>query len=170
MSYICFHGSRVTDLGRPGVALKESNRSFLSIIRRARVSHSPESKSTLFTEYEIVCQMRLLADTLEEKEIVYKWSVWKRYSEFVILHKVSHRHWTTPISQCEMPCLALPCLASHSIPSHIFFVSSLMLSVFSSYLQAIMKSLGWLMKAAHLPPSKTFTYDKTSAEFIEKRR
>jgi hypothetical protein len=83
-----FHGRRVTDLGKPGVNLKESNRNFLSIIRRARVSQSPENKSILFTEYEIVCQMRLLADTLAEKEIVYKWSVWKRFSEFVILHKV----------------------------------------------------------------------------------
>jgi hypothetical protein len=83
-----FHGRRVTDLGKSGLNSKESNRNFLSIIRRARVSQSPENKSILFTEYEIVCQMRLLADTLAEKEIVYKWSVWKRFSEFVILHKV----------------------------------------------------------------------------------
>jgi hypothetical protein len=89
VSHSCFHCRRVTDLGKSGVSLKESNRNFLSIIRRARVSHCPENKSTFFTEYEIVCQMRLLADTLAEKEIVYKWSVWKRFSEFVILHKVS---------------------------------------------------------------------------------
>ena len=63
---------------------QESKNSFISIIRRARVNQDQGNKRHV--EYEIACQMRALGRRVE-KEIVYKWSVWKRYSEFELLHK-----------------------------------------------------------------------------------
>jgi hypothetical protein len=52
---------------------------FLSIVRRARVVE--EGKSAKFVQYEVACQFRVVSMKLQ-KEIVYKWSVWKRYTEF----------------------------------------------------------------------------------------
>lgn len=60
-----------------------SKNSFLSIIRRARVSEDSSKKK--YAEYEVACQWRVVS-TRVQKEIVYKWSVWKRYSEFEQLH------------------------------------------------------------------------------------
>ena len=51
---------------------------FLSIVRRARVTQEGSSK---FAQYEIACQLRVVSMKLQ-KEIVYKWTVWKRYTEF----------------------------------------------------------------------------------------
>lgn len=42
--------------------------------------------SKKFVQYEISCQYRVITDQVN-KEIVYKWSVWKRYSQFQELHK-----------------------------------------------------------------------------------
>lgn len=67
-----------------GMSSQESKNSFISIIRRARVNQDQSNKRHV--EYEIACQMRALGRRVE-KEIVYKWSVWKRYSEFEQLHK-----------------------------------------------------------------------------------
>ena len=69
--------------------MKDANKNFLSVIRRSRINGSPGNGTAPFVEYEIACQIRLLAGTLVEKEIVYKWSVWKRFSQFLLLHKVS---------------------------------------------------------------------------------
>ena len=68
--------------------MKDTNRNFLSVIRRTRINGSPGNGSARFVEYEISCQIRLLAGTLVEKVIVYKWSVWRRFSQFLLLHKV----------------------------------------------------------------------------------
>lgn len=55
-----------------------SKNSFLSIIKRARVNNFA---STKFGEYEIVCQLKL-ASVSVDKDKTFKWSVWKRYSDF----------------------------------------------------------------------------------------
>ena len=61
----------------------DSSSKFLSKIKNTRFTTIEEkSASSKFTEYEILCQMRLSAPTLLEKETVIKWSVWRRFSEF----------------------------------------------------------------------------------------
>lgn len=56
--------------------------SFLSAVKQSRISESGGKK---FTDYEIACQYRLVG-TKVQTEVVYQWSVWKRYSEFEVLH------------------------------------------------------------------------------------
>jgi hypothetical protein len=51
---------------------------FLSIVKRARVNEDGGKK---FAEYEIACQWRV-ATMKVQKEIIYKWSVWRRFSDF----------------------------------------------------------------------------------------
>ena len=68
-----------------GLTSQETKNSFISIIRRARVNQD-QGTSKRHVEYEIACQMRASGRRVE-KEIVYKWSVWKRYSEFEQLQK-----------------------------------------------------------------------------------
>mmetsp|Transcript_12996 Transcript_12996/g.21249 ORF Transcript_12996/g.21249 Transcript_12996/m.21249 type:complete len:401 (-) Transcript_12996:155-1357(-) len=62
---------------------KEGNNknSFLSLIKRSRVNNFA---STKFAEYEIVCQLKL-ASVSVDKDKTFKWSVWKRYSDFELL-------------------------------------------------------------------------------------
>lgn len=59
-------------------AAKESKNQFLSVIRRSRINNFTSAK---FVEYEVVCQLRLSSGQIE-KDKVFKWCVWKRYSEF----------------------------------------------------------------------------------------
>jgi hypothetical protein len=59
---------------------------FLSIIKRCRINDGKTSSSgSPFAEYEIICQLRIAGLGIE-KEMVHKWSVWKRFSEFQNLH------------------------------------------------------------------------------------
>lgn len=60
-----------------------SKNKFLSVIKQARVTQSPSSR-TRYAEYEIMCQMRTVGMGIE-KEKVFKWSVWKRFSEIKTL-------------------------------------------------------------------------------------
>jgi hypothetical protein len=60
----------------------DNKNSFLSAVKRTRLS---EEGSKKFTEYEIACQYRLVGLKVQT-EVVYQWSVWKRYSEFEALH------------------------------------------------------------------------------------
>jgi len=60
----------------------DQRNNFMSIIRRTRVQQDGSKK---FVEYEIACQLRVVSMRVQ-KEIVYKWSVWKRYTEFDTLH------------------------------------------------------------------------------------
>jgi hypothetical protein len=57
---------------------KDSKEPFLSVVRRARIN---TTTSTKFAEYEVSCQLRLPSVKVE-KEKVFQWSVWKRYSDF----------------------------------------------------------------------------------------
>jgi len=79
------YGSGSAAAAATAAAAAEAKSSFISIIRRARVNQD-QGPSKRHVEYEIACQMRAGGRRVE-KEIVYKWSVWKRYSEFEQLHK-----------------------------------------------------------------------------------
>lgn len=62
------------------VSTTESNKNnFLSTIRRYRVNQDEYNRK--YVEYEIGCQLRLPASRVQ-KDIVHKWSLWKRYSQF----------------------------------------------------------------------------------------
>lgn len=56
----------------------ETKSNFLSSIRKYRISQDQYNKQ--FAEFEIACQYRI-AGSRVQKDIVHKWSVWKRYSE-----------------------------------------------------------------------------------------
>jgi hypothetical protein len=78
---------------------KENKSPFLSIIRRSRINNFTASK---FVEYEIVCQLRL-ASTQVEKEKVFKWSVWKRFSDFEQLHATLKQTLGWQMENAELP-------------------------------------------------------------------
>lgn len=60
-------------------ASKETNKApFLSVIKKARVNNFA---STNFVEYEIMCQLRV-ASLSVDKEKTFRWSVWRRFSDF----------------------------------------------------------------------------------------
>lgn len=146
--------------------MKDTNKNFLSVIRRTRINGSPGNGTARFVEYEIACQIRLLAGTLVEKEIVYKWCVWKRFSQFLLLHKVLMR-LNFVIFVLMMDDYST-CMVDKTFTFIMFQLTSRI--NYSIFCQTIQKSLGWLMKSKVFPPSRTFVYDKTSLEFIEKRR
>lgn len=80
----------VTNFGRPSVLKQDSmngkdltKASFLSIIRKSKIN---QYGTTKYVEFEIANQFKL-PSTKVEKEKIYKWSVWKRYSEFEKLHE-----------------------------------------------------------------------------------
>lgn len=65
----------------------DDSKKFLSVIKCGKIKY--ENGSVKCVEYEVVCQIRLRSYALVEQEVVYKWSVWKRFSEWVALHKVN---------------------------------------------------------------------------------
>ena len=71
---------KVATSARNDTGGKDSNKTppFLSIIKRSRVNNFASSK---YGEYEIMCQLRLASLTVG-KEKTFKWSVWKRFSDF----------------------------------------------------------------------------------------
>ena len=87
--------------GGIGLTLQnDSKNCFLSIIRRARISQS--SSNSKFVEYEVACQWRVASMRLQ-KEIVYKWSVWKRFSEYTVLHNLLKKSLGWQMQSIEMP-------------------------------------------------------------------
>ena len=151
---------------RSGLVMKDTNKNFLSVIRRTRINGSPGNGTARFVEYEIACQIRLLAGTLVEKEIIYKWTVWKRFSQFLLLHKVFIR--LNSFISCLKSRMILICMVDRTDTSHNLDLP--LWWIIWCDCQAIQKNLGWLMKSKTFPPSRTFVYDKTSLEFVEKRR
>jgi hypothetical protein len=61
----------------------DTKNSFMSTIKRTRIS---ETRGRKFIEYEISCQMRVVGNKVQS-EVVYQWTIWKRYSEFANLNK-----------------------------------------------------------------------------------
>ena len=72
---------RISSLATNNIVDSNKN-NFLSIIKRSRVTDISGKK---YAEYEIACQWRVITMKIQ-KEIVYKWSIWKRYSDFDLLH------------------------------------------------------------------------------------
>ncbi len=56
---------------------------FTSFISRYRINGEGQDK---VVEYEIACQLRTISERLHTQQ-VYKWAIWKRYSDFVTVHK-----------------------------------------------------------------------------------
>lgn len=72
-------------VGNTVTTIADVRNTFYSNIKQFRYSTTGKS-SKKFVEYELSCQYRVITDQVN-KEIVYKWSVWKRYSQFLELHK-----------------------------------------------------------------------------------
>jgi hypothetical protein len=60
-----------------------SKDNFMSMIRSYRLSQNVTGSK--HGEYEVTCKYRV-ASMRVQKDIVYQWSVWKRFSEFEVLH------------------------------------------------------------------------------------
>lgn len=73
--------------------------SFLSAVKQSRISEHGGKK---YTEYEISCQYRLVG-TKVQTEVVYQWSVWKRYSEFEVLHTSIKKSLGWQMDGIELP-------------------------------------------------------------------
>lgn len=68
-----------------GLALgNERGNPFMSTIRQTRLS--VDKSGSKFCEYEVASQYRAVSRRVQ-KEVVYRWSLWKRYSEFQKLHE-----------------------------------------------------------------------------------
>eukprot|EP01038_Epipyxis_sp_PR26KG_P016769 gene16769-22948_t len=61
---------------------QDGKNSFLSVIKSSRINETEPRK---FVEFEIACQLRVVSMKVQ-KDTVYQWSVWKRYSYFENLH------------------------------------------------------------------------------------
>lgn len=70
--------------GNTATNMAEVKNTFYSTVKQFRYSTGNSRKK--FVEYEISCQYRVITEQVN-KEIIYKWSVWRRYSEFLELHK-----------------------------------------------------------------------------------
>lgn len=78
---------------------QENKMNFFSAIKGTRMS---EQGSKKFTEYEIACQYRLTSMKVQ-KEIIYQWSVWKRYSEFEQLHQQIKKSLGWQMDSIDLP-------------------------------------------------------------------
>ena len=84
MSFTCHYNDRkIAKAGKNSTAKQSGKVPFMSMINRSRINNFA---STKFAEYEVCCQLRL-ASLSVGKEKTFKWSVWKRYSDFEQLHK-----------------------------------------------------------------------------------
>lgn len=82
------------------VAMTDGKNNFVSIIRRARVS--TDSNSSKFVEYEVACQYRV-ASMKVHREVVYKWSVWRRFSDFEKLNTAMKADLGWQMNNIEFP-------------------------------------------------------------------
>lgn len=79
---------------------QEGKNSFLSAVKQVRLSEDLFRKK--YTEYEIACQYRLVGIKVKT-EVVYQWSVWKRYSEFEALHSLIRKSQGWQMEGIEFP-------------------------------------------------------------------
>jgi len=79
----------------------KSDNSFASIIRRTRIRNA-SSSIYMYAEYEIACQLKPPASKLEIESVI-KWSVWRRYSEFVKFDTDIKNELGWRASSLEMP-------------------------------------------------------------------
>jgi hypothetical protein len=78
---------------------QDGKSSFLSAVKRSKISESGGKK---YTEYEIACQYRLVGHKVQT-EVVYQWSVWKRYSEFEALHTATKKALGWQMDGIDLP-------------------------------------------------------------------
>jgi len=74
--------SIIRKVGNTITSTTEVKNTFYSNVKQFRYQGKGSKK---IVEYEISCQYRVVSEKVN-KEIVYKWSVWKRYSHFFELH------------------------------------------------------------------------------------
>lgn len=72
---------------------------FFSSFRRTRVSEEGGKK---YVEYEIACQFRVASNKVQ-KENIYQWSCWKRYSEMEKIHEDLKRSLGWQMDGVEFP-------------------------------------------------------------------
>ncbi len=77
----------------------DGRNNFFSAIKRSRLAEENNKKHT---EYEVSCQFRVTSSKVQ-KEIVYQWSIWKRYSEFEKLHQVLKKTLGWQLDGIEFP-------------------------------------------------------------------
>jgi hypothetical protein len=82
-------------LSMGGLSNNKNTNRFLSVIKRFRVTDNK------FAEYEIMCQLRASGGI--EKEIVYKWSVWRRFSSFSKLYSSMVKSFGWQMNSIEFP-------------------------------------------------------------------
>jgi hypothetical protein len=87
-------GGRLND-----VKINPKADSFLSGVKRTRLC---EGKGKRYAEYEIAIQFRV-ASMKVHREVVYQWSVWKRYSEFEALHSSLKQSLGWQMETTELP-------------------------------------------------------------------
>ncbi len=73
---------------------------FMSTIRQTRLSVDSAGKK--FCEYEIASQFRVVSRRVQ-KEVVYRWSVWRRYNEFDKLHNALKKSLGWQMEGIELP-------------------------------------------------------------------
>lgn len=78
---------------------QDGKNSFLSAVKRSRFSDAAGKK---YVEYEIACQYRLVGHKVHT-EVVYQWSVWKRYSEFESLHSAVKKSLGWQMDGIDLP-------------------------------------------------------------------
>ena len=74
--------------------------SFLSVIKRYKFGEDNNSKK--YVEYEIASQLRI-AGLRVQKDIVFKWSSWKRFSDFEKLHALLRERLGWQMDGIEFP-------------------------------------------------------------------
>ena len=78
---------------------QDGKNNFLSVVKRTRLAQIDGRK---VTEFEIACQLTVVSLKVH-KEIVYQWSVWKRFSDFDALHSQIKRALGWQMDHIEFP-------------------------------------------------------------------
>ena len=97
--YIRKRASGATGGAGSTAAADSAKQGFLSTVPRYKLN---ESGAKPFAEFEIKCQMRVPGDKLH-KDIVHKWSIWRRYSEFEALNEALIKKLGWLMKGCEFP-------------------------------------------------------------------
>lgn len=77
----------------------QDKNNFLSTVKRSRLQ---EENGTKYGEYEVACRL-VAVSTKVQKEVVYQWSVWKRYSEFDTLNNQLKKSLGWQMNGIEFP-------------------------------------------------------------------
>ena len=95
--YIIIHHSRKSSA--TSAKPTDGKNNFLSVVKRTRLAQIDGRK---VTEFEVACQFTVVSLKVH-KEIVYQWSVWKRFSDFSDLHTAIKRALGWQMDHIEFP-------------------------------------------------------------------